>query len=191
MPDQGQQDAGDDTRGSDYEDKGPVAWSRPAQRHGVQRHGDCREQRREPEQGLSPAKSSDQLSLERDEDGTGEPREQRDAESNALARWAGAATATTTANAGAYKTIAEAAPIATKTAYSSITECTCDQARTAAAPSKDPVVINAWPPLASSHRPTGIDIKPVTSTAVVNAPAAVAVEIPRSRLIGPSKTLNA
>ncbi|GAA1530930.1 hypothetical protein GCM10009741_36190 [Kribbella lupini] len=111
--------------------------------------------------------------------------------SRALARRAGVVTATMTAKAGSYRTIADAMPMATNTAYSWAAVWTCDQQSTAVAPSMEPTVIKAWPPRASSQRPTGIDSRPETSTATVSAPAAVVVEMPSSRLIGPRMTLKA
>jgi hypothetical protein len=54
--------------------------------------------------------------------------------------------------------------------------------------SSEPAVISRCAPRRSSHRPTGIDITPLTRIASVSAPAEVAVEIPRSALIGPRKT---
>ena len=98
----------------------------------------------------------------------------------AFVRDAGAAAATTTANAGGYSTIADAIPIATKTPYNCTLFCTCDQPSTAMDASTEPDVISPRPPRTSSHRPTGIDIRPLISTAVVDAPTAVVVEIPSS-----------
>jgi hypothetical protein len=111
--------------------------------------------------------------------------------SSAFARRAGSVTDTTTAKAGSYSTIEYATPSSTNTAYSSSGPVTRDQPSTARTPSAEPAVIRAWPPRRSSQRPTGIDIVPATSTAMVSAVAVAAGRIPRPVLIGPSSTPKA
>src|SRR5215218_8969561 len=81
--------------------------------------------------------------------------------------------------------------MATNTPYNWKVFWTCDQPSTARDARSEPAVIRPRPPRTSSQRPTGIDMEPLTSTAVVDAPTAVVVEIPRSPLIGPRSALNA
>jgi hypothetical protein len=63
--------------------------------------------------------------------------------SRAFARRTGLVTATMTAKAGSYRTMADAMPMATNTAYSWTAVWTCDQHSTAVAPSTEPTVISA------------------------------------------------
>ena len=96
-----------------------------------------------------------------------------------------------TAKAVSYSTIAQAIPIAVKTAYSWGRLSTRDQASTAPVPRIDPALIRPRPPWASSQRPTSgahsaaIRIEPV-SAAAIWVPLAC-----RSRAMGARKTEKA
>ncbi len=68
---------------------------------------------------------------------------------------------------------------------------TNDQASTSAAAAVEPRLISTLGPCASSHRPTGNDARPDTSSDTLSAPVTTANDHPNSARIGSTNTVKA
>ena len=141
---------------------------------------------------MAPAGGLEQVAGERDEDRAGEPGDQGDSEQRPGAAMPVSVTATMTAKAGSYSTIADAAPMTANTTYSCATDCTCDQATHRGGAEHRPGGHQRVPAWRSSHRPTGTDIDRADEHGGGERAGAVGGgDAADRRLIGPSSALNA